>query len=62
LAIIQHAKELYPSVDEAANYKVYQDTLQNIQEYRVLHYDSINSTVNLKLFYSLNDKIVLLAD
>lgn len=62
LSLLNSFTDLYPVVESLENYQISQDNLTNVKEYRVLHYNHTANMVNLKLFYYIDGRAVVLVE
>lgn len=61
-SLLNGLKGLYPVVASLENYQISQGNLTNVKEYRILHYNHTSNLVNLRLFYQLEGRFVVLVE
>lgn len=61
-SLLNELKGLYPVVASLENYQISQGNLTNVKEYRILHYNHTSNLVNLRLFYQLEGRFVVLVE
>jgi hypothetical protein len=60
--LLANFSSLYPDIQPASSYRISEDVMSEVKEYRVMYYDTAASTVQVKVFYKAGETVVLLVD